>query len=129
MSASTKVVNVRVKSIRPKYDNLKSWIDDSDSNVYIGRKGIVFIDGERYPKHDSMWANPFKVTDNDTRENVLDKYEKYIIAKIRKENLVDQLLKLKGKNLGCWCKPEACHGDILLKLIEVFSCLVVEFII
>jgi hypothetical protein len=23
-----------------------------------------------------------------------------------------------GKNLGCWCKPEKCHGDILIKIIE-----------
>jgi len=38
------VVNVRVKSIRPKYNNLKEWIADG-SNVYIGRGGVVFIDG------------------------------------------------------------------------------------
>jgi Domain of unknown function (DUF4326) len=25
--------------------------------------------------------------------------------------------ELRGKNLGCWCKPGTpCHGDILLKL-------------
>ena len=27
--------------------------------------------------------------------------------------------------LGCWCKPEACHGDILIKLykekIKIYS--------
>jgi hypothetical protein len=25
---------------------------------------------------------------------------------------------LKGKTLGCWCKPEACHGDVLVEFIE-----------
>lgn len=28
-------------------------------------------------------------------------------------------MELEGKNLGCWCKPEACHGDILVELIEI----------
>ena len=27
---------------------------------------------------------------------------------------MDSLLELKGKTLGCWCKPEDCHGDILV---------------
>lgn len=30
----------------------------------------------------------------------------------------DDLLKLNGKTLGCWCKPDACHGDILIELIN-----------
>lgn len=25
---------------------------------------------------------------------------------------------LKGKTLGCFCKPRPCHGDILAKLAE-----------
>jgi hypothetical protein len=24
--------------------------------------------------------------------------------------------ELKGKVLGCWCSPKACHGDILAKI-------------
>jgi hypothetical protein len=31
---------------------------------------------------------------------------------------MNQLIKLKGKNLGCWCKPDKCHGDILLEIIN-----------
>jgi len=109
------VVNVKVGNIRPKYKNLKEWTEES-GNVYIGRKGIVFIDGERFPKEDSIWANPFKVGKDGTREEVIKKYETHIKAKIisGKANLKD----IKGKNLGCWCKPESCHGDILLRLLE-----------
>ena len=51
------------------------------------------------------------------RENCLIEYEEYIREKIKKEG-IEELKKLKGKVLGCWCKPEKCHGDILLKLIE-----------
>lgn len=113
----TLVVNVRVSYIRPLYKNLKEWCKDS-KNVYIGRAGIVFVDKERFPKQASIWANPYKIGKNGTREEVLKKYEKYIRKKIKNENLQEQLLQLKGKNLGCWCHPEACHGDILVKLIE-----------
>ena len=56
--------NVKVAYIRPKYKNLEKWCDDKN-NAYIGRSGIVFITKngkkERYPKNDSIWANPFKV--------------------------------------------------------------------
>jgi hypothetical protein len=31
-----------------------------------------------------------------------------------------QLRELKGKELGCWCKPNKCHGDILLELIDKY---------
>jgi hypothetical protein len=30
--------------------------------------------------------------------------------------LLMRLPELKGKVLGCWCAPEACHGDILSEL-------------
>jgi hypothetical protein len=43
------VVNVKVKHIRPEYANLKEWTSDLN-NVYIGRRGIVFVNKERYPK-------------------------------------------------------------------------------
>lgn len=42
------VVNVKVAFIRPEYQNLKEWMQDN-KNVYIGRKGIVFVDGKRFP--------------------------------------------------------------------------------
>lgn len=113
------VVNVKVKSIRPDFENLKEWIKDAN-NVYIGRKGIVFIDKKRFPQQDSIWANPFKKDRDGTLDEILEKYEIYIRKKINDENLKDELMKLKGKNLGCWCKPNKCHGDILLKLINDF---------
>lgn len=116
----THIVNIRVQNIRPKYSNLKEWMDDND-NVYIGRKGVVFIDGQRFPKDSSVWANPYKISENETREDVIKKYEKYIREKIVKENLLNELKKLNGKNLGCWCKPLACHGDVLLKIIEEYK--------
>jgi len=114
----TQLVNVKVANIRPKYNNLKEWMNDLN-NVYIGRKGIVFIDGMRYPKQDSIWCNPFKISDGYlTREECIEEYELYIREKIIKEKLYDELKKLKGKTLGCWCIPQSCHGEVLIKLIN-----------
>ncbi len=130
-----KIVNVKVANIRPKYKNLKEWMDD-ENNVYIGRKGIVFIDGIRFPKKDSLWCNPFKIpktlskdkslleskiSNEEERNKVLEKYKVYIKNKLSSSEEREELLKLKGKILGCWCKPEKCHGDILIELIEEYE--------
>lgn len=116
----TTVVNVKVGSIRPAYQNLKEWMKDPN-HVYIGRAGIVFVpteDGgkERWPKKDSPWCNPFKIDKWATREDVIREYRSYIKAKIQDEGL--NIEDLRGKMLGCWCKPEACHGDVLLELLN-----------
>lgn len=121
--SETKVINVRVANIRPQYNNLKEWMKD-DNNVYIGRGCILVIDGIRYPKENSIWANPYKINDSTgiTRNDVLEKYRTYIIQKIENNyELKQKLLQLKGKILGCWCKPDGCHGDILAELIDKYS--------
>lgn len=120
MINQTKVVNIKVENIRPEYNNLSEWMSNSN-NVYIGRKGIVFIDGKRFPQKDSIWHNPYKINDKIDRKTVINRYRKFIINKIRCEELTDQLLALKGKNLGCWCKPNECHGDVLVELINKYQ--------
>jgi hypothetical protein len=111
------VVNCKVSFIRPKYQNLKEWMED-EKNVYIGRAGVVFIDKERFPKQASPFANPFKVGKDGTREEVIRKYKSYILARLEKEEeLRTKLQSLREKNLGCWCHPEACHGDVLLEIL------------
>lgn len=123
--SETKVVNCKVSHIRPKYKDLSEWVKDPN-NVYIARSGIVFVsvDGkkERFPKQSSPFANPFKINAVTTREQVIEKYKSYILEKIEKnQELKKSLLELKGKNLGCWCYPEKCHGDVLKELIDRVS--------
>jgi hypothetical protein len=116
------VVCVKVSNIRPQYQNLKEWCSNPN-NVYIGRRGIVFINGERYPKQDSVWANPFKIdkkNEEQSRNIVLTQYRQYIINRLQTEPLLYQeFIKLKGKILGCWCKPQCCHGDTLVELLNM----------
>ena len=122
----TTVSNVKVKYIRPKYRNLEEWVADTN-NVYIGRAGVVFVDGVRFPKATSLWANPFKIGKDGDRDDVIRKFEEYIVKKIADETLNEELLKLKNKNLGCWCVSGTCtdcngvlvcHGQVLKRLIE-----------
>lgn len=115
------VVNVKVNYIRAfGFDNLKEWMG-APNNEYIGRQGVVFIDRKRFPNNSSIWANPFKLEPGKSGDIVMEEYENYIRKKIIDEDLIEVLLDLKGKNLGCWCYPNSCHGDILLRLIEEFS--------
>lgn len=120
------VVNCKVAHIRPKYNNLKIWMEDCN-NVYVGRAGVVFIKNdegknERFPKKSSNFANPFKIGKHGNRNEVLSKYRKYIIEILDNDILLqNELIKLKGKNLGCWCFPEPCHANILLELIDLYE--------
>jgi hypothetical protein len=68
-------------------------------DVYIGRP--------------SKWGNPFPIGKDGTRDQVCDKYEEWFQSQ---DELKSSLHELVGKDLGCWCKPERCHGDYLLKL-------------
>lgn len=114
------VVNVKVANLRPRFTTLQDWMANPE-NVYVGRAGVVFIEKQRFPKEASIWANPFKVgegTGKYTRGEALRLYEEYIRAKIRGEYGVEKLLALKGKHLGCWCAPEPCHAEVLLRLID-----------
>ena len=121
---TTNRVLVTVKNIRPKYDNLKEWMNDPN-NVYIARKGIVFIHNEklgkktRFPEKDSKFANPFTVKEYG-REKAIELYKKSIQEKIANGQITrKELDKLKGRTLGCWCKPnEDCHGDVLIEFIN-----------
>ena len=76
----------------------------SEYDVYIGRS--------MHHLPPSKWGNPFK--DGTREENIRD-FEEYIR---NSPELMASLHELKGKTLGCWCKPLNCHGDVLVELIE-----------
>ena len=62
----------------------------------------------------TRWGNRFRIGVDGTREEVLRKYEAWIVQKLVKEPSF--LAPLRGKNLACFCKKEErCHADILLE--------------
>lgn len=63
----------------------------------------------------SKWGNPFQVGRDGDRARVICMYEVHVR---RRPDLLAALPELAGKRLGCYCKPEACHGDVLVKLLR-----------
>ena len=70
--------------------------------IYIGRP--------------SKWGNPFVIGRDGNRDEVVRKYLYYILED---QNLLNDLDEIKGKNLGCYCAPQLCHGDVLIVLCEI----------
>ena len=83
-------------------------------DVYIGRQ--VSRGGWDLPR--SKWANPFSVAQCGSAADAVEKFETYIMSNIA---LLAHLPELKGKVLGCWCKPGPCHGDVLATLANTRS--------
>jgi hypothetical protein len=79
-------------------------------DVYIGRR--QWCGKEVFET--SPWANSFSVKQWG-REGAIKRYEEKLRGK---PELLVRLPELEGKILACWCKPKACHGDVLLRLIE-----------
>jgi hypothetical protein len=106
-----KVINIRKKELQKiGYDDLEDWLGKSEDHVYIGRNMTVYVKGASKSK----WFNPFPVKKWGL-EKCLEMYEE----KVRNDTeLMGSLGELRGKTLGCWCKPDRCHGDVLLKLMK-----------
>lgn len=79
-------------------------------DVYIGRS--IRRRGMRLPQ--SKWANPFPLAMG-SRETVIEAYRNHLLGR---PALLNALPELKGKRLGCWCSPKACHGDVLAELAD-----------
>jgi hypothetical protein len=93
MESKTRVVNQR----REKFD------------VYIGRPSVW---GNPYSHLDGTLAQ-YRVKD---RGEAIERFREWflgqpeLVARARKE--------LRGKVLGCWCKPAGCHGDVIAEIID-----------
>lgn len=83
---------------RPKTIVVNCQVDAS-YDIYIGRP--------------SKWGNPFKMDSKATRDQIVAKYEAWLLTQ---PHLLAALPELKGKRLGCWCAPRLCHGDVLARL-------------
>ena len=83
----------------------------------LNKRNIKIIEGNMvYIGRPSKWGNPFAMRNELDRERVIAQYEQYLLSK---PELLAQVIELKGKDLVCWCSPQACHGDVLKKYIDL----------
>jgi len=59
----------------------------------------------------SRWGNPFRVGYDGTREEVIQRFEEWLLS--QPELVEDVQRELKGKVLGCFCAPLPCHALVL----------------
>jgi hypothetical protein len=99
---ATRVVNLR----REAYD------------VYIGRAGRG---------SDGTFGNPCAIgrtcpecgAIHQDGGSTLPCYETYLVRRLASDPAFKaKVLALKGKTLGCFCRPSPCHGDVLARLLD-----------
>lgn len=81
-------------------------------DVYIGRGSVWGNDWSHLPETKAK----FKV---DTRDDAIVEYKNHLWKQMREGVITkDMLRSLSGKRLGCFCKPQSCHGDVIAKAVS-----------
>ncbi|PHM53309.1 DUF4326 domain-containing protein [Xenorhabdus sp. KK7.4] len=82
-------------------------------------KGITATNAYEYIGRGSYWGNPYSMFENaDGREEVIRKFKYDFDFEKFPNKDKSEVYKLAGKRLGCFCKPEACHGDVLADFLN-----------
>jgi len=90
--------------------------------VYIGRAGHG---------RDGYWGNPVKLNSrcilcseiHESNSSTLPCYEKYLRRKLKTSTIFRKRFHNLNKDdiLGCFCKPNACHGDVMIMVWEEYN--------
>ena len=66
------------------------------------------------------YGNPFPIGNKyGNRDQVIDRYEEYFkLMIVNDPEFKSRIDSLKGKKLGCCCKPKRCHGDIIANYLN-----------
>ena len=95
----TKVIHI--KDSPPNFKNDPNF-------VYIGRG--------------SLWGNMWVMNSEDERQDVVEAYRKSFHLMINSSNLFkERTASIKGKILVCYCKPKACHGDVIAEYLNALQ--------
>ncbi|UJR35680.1 hypothetical protein I4U23_028430 [Adineta vaga] len=101
-STTNEVPITSTSQITNKFKTQVVHCKKSNYDVYIGRP--------------SDWGNPFVIGKDGDRSDVIRKYRNWIM---RQPDLLARIKpELHGQRIACWCKPEACHGDVLAELAD-----------
>lgn len=88
---------------------------------------VVHCKREPYTKYigrPSPFGNPFSHKAGtlaqfkvETREEAIEKFREWFLS--QPELVACAKVELKDQILGCWCKPLACHGDVIARIIDI----------
>lgn len=111
MSIELLITVVSARGIKPQ---------DAPANlIYIGRRCAGW--------RQSPLANPFKPKHEGQRTWVIDLYTEWLWGKMKEvpdPKVTNELSRIAGMvqrgeavQLGCWCSPLACHGDVVKEAV------------
>ncbi len=79
-------------------------------DVYIGRAG---------KGKDGYFGNPFRLETGEARGGTIERYRKWFYTRLQNDKEFRKRIEsLRGKTLGCFCKPKPCHGDVIVEYLN-----------
>lgn len=109
-------------SISVKNGKIDGFI--SRDKIYIGRAN------KSYGLEASPLSNPFKISEEYSREDVIELYRQHLWKAINRYKegqsspIMDALIDIYKRvmiwdeiELTCWCSPLPCHGDVIVRAI------------
>lgn len=65
------------------------------------------------PPDAGCFGNPYPISVHG-RDECLRLFEDYFLKRVERDaRFAEAVLMLKEKRLGCVCKPQPCHGDVI----------------
>jgi hypothetical protein len=98
-----------VISLKGKLHEYGPELERAPRVVYIGR--ACYQGSWRLARSD--WGNPFTVQQMGGVEKAVEAYRRWLLAPGQAELRARIVPELRGRTLGCWCKPGLCHGHVL----------------
>jgi len=88
--------------------------------IYVGRE-MPGIPG-------SVLGNPFQIGRDGTREEVVEKYRRWLWEQIKLGNdvyvelkRIADLARCGDVSLVCWCAPNLCHATVIERSVEYLN--------
>ena len=100
--------------------------DTHDEYIGRGSEPRTHMLTEGIKLHAEGWlGNPHPIgwcdicSERHTRTECISKFKQDFYKKINSDSdFKGHVLLLKGKRLGCYCKPKECHGDVIKEYID-----------
>ena len=97
----------RLKLVREGHTQVANIARDKTLIAIATQEGLYVRIDRR-----TAWGNPFILGKDGDRGTVIEKYANYLT---KNPSLKNKSQDLRGKLLGCWCYPEDCHANVLIK--------------